>query len=879
MVKLNNVINFNKKLAKVNVTSLSMLLFNFIAIFFLIQSDAYAVIFSNSQPRIFTDVNTPAETYFGGFDMRDPRSPINSGPTSMTFTTHNLAQNQILAASGGSMGTAARGSVVNGDATITMHNTVCNFLYGGGYSEGPDVVVTGTANISVYNSQLIDIFGGGFDNGGHNGHTSVGAVKILVDHSVVQNLTGSASSVGIESQGRYAVFGDVDIAVVNGSDVTTLTGTSTSSAHIKGNLSILVENSHITDLNCVDHALLDGNLFVRIGPGALVDRLFLSTENLPKGSSLFEIDGGRVDGLFVGPYAGTLNDAKVLMKNGYVLNLDPSPRTPAGVIKNLDIFMEGGTIAWLNLAPQQGVSHNVTLHLDGGTVENLRFGNFPGANFDGIISFAKAEVKGGTIENIEPLRRGVLNSSLIFIPGGLSRVHTVENGRGLGLSNVTVQEGARTVWGLPGNRFTIEADDFDLGGTIILPSTDSTIELVVNNHLIASGGMFEFNDADRSRVTPLVVFTGNPGSSVNIIDPLSVNLDLPLSFLGTSGIVLAQATPNLADPKLFEPIIHKGLMWGDIVFDATSNTWFINNIRESKDYYGYLSVQGASNWLRQQHMITTQRRSANALLHKHDGLWVDIQAGHEKIGTNYGNSKMPWVMASAGYDYRKNINDNIAMLYGFALGIGDGHQKWTLVSKMKNRITMGLLDGYLGFSYNPIGLYGLVALQGSVSKIKTKSPGFFVNENWTEVVPTESLELGWHYAFNEFFTITPRAQMILEQTPKHSIEFCCRKNKEKIKLHRNTTVTTVAGILANYNIEWLDIHGSVDWIKGVAGTYKAHSELFNKTFKDKNNNSVLRASLGCDYIIRENMSIGITAFGDMINNKGIGGQANFSYKF
>ena len=59
MVKLNNVINFNKKLAKVNVTSLSMLLFNFIAIFFLIQSDAYAVIFSNSQPRIFTDVNTP----------------------------------------------------------------------------------------------------------------------------------------------------------------------------------------------------------------------------------------------------------------------------------------------------------------------------------------------------------------------------------------------------------------------------------------------------------------------------------------------------------------------------------------------------------------------------------------------------------------------------------------------------------------------------------------------------------------------------------------------------------------------------------------------------------------------------------------------------
>lgn len=874
MLKLINVLGLNKNLMEVKLTSFYMLLFNFIAIFFLIQFDAYAMIFSNGQPRVFVDVNQPLEDFFGGFDLRDPNSPDASGPTSMTFTTQNLVQNNINSAVGGSFGTATRGSIINGNTNIIMHNTQCNFIYGGGYSEGPDAVVTGTSNISVYNSRVIDIFGGGYDPGGHIGHTSVGGVKILVDNSEVQNLTGSSSSVGIQQQGRYAVFGNVDIAVKNGSRVTNLIGTSESSAHIKGNLSISVEQSQVDNLHCIDHAVLDGDLSLSIGNGAVVNNVFLSTESPLGGKANFDINGGFVNHLRFGPYAGTLNESTIIMKSGRINWLDITAGTPGGVLKGVDIFMEGGSIARLNLCPTQGTSLKSTLHMNGGVVENLQVGSNAGLN--GMVHFARIEARDGVIEQVEHLP-GVLNSDLVFIPGGNSTLYGVLPGGSF--SNVIVQPDARTFWGRAGNnRFVIESDNFDLGGTIVIPSAENTIELVVNNHLIAHDGIFEIIDVDRSRQTPFIVFTGNPGSSVEILQPLNAYLSLPKSFLGTSGIPLAQATPNLANSKLFSSTIHKGLIWGDISFDASSNTWFINNLRESRDYYGYLSMQGASNWLRQQHILTTQRRSAHALLNKHDGLWVDVQAGHEKIDVKLGRSKMPWVMASAGYDYRHNISEKVAMLYGFAFGFGDGHQKWTLANKIKNRLTMGLLDGYVGVSLNS-GLYGIVALQGSVNNIKTKNPGFAVDKTLTEVVPTESLELGWNYAFNELFSIMPRAQIILEQLPRHKFGFTSGIHTEEIKIRKNTTVTTLAGILANYNIERFNIHGSVDWIKGVSGTYKVHSMYFDKTFKDKNNNNVLRAALGCEFIIRENMNIGVNVFGDMIDNKGIGGQATFSYKF
>ncbi len=462
----------------------------------------------------------------------------------------------------------------------------------------------------------------------------------------------------------------------------------------------------------------------------------------------------------------------------------------------------------------------------------------------------------------------------MFLPGGNSSIYEITPGN---FGSIIVQRGARTTWGLGHQRFSISGDVVNLSGSIGV-AENSTVEIRVGDHLVINGGRFKIKTEEDNRVDPFIVFTGAPGSFVKIIDPLGIDLDASPRSLSLDRILLAQATPNIANPNIFKAQNHVGLIWSDVVFDAGINSWYLTNFQMSKSYYGYSSARSASSWLRQKHISIIQNRSVQALLDSCDGFWTDVHGGYEKIDVTAGDSKMPWFIFNIGYDERYQCNKNWSVLFGGSLGFDFGHNKWTLFNKVKNTITTGAIEGYVGLG-SELGLYSVGTVQLSVGKVRSENTGFLTTNSWTEIVPTESIELGWRCKLNDIFSITPRAQVILEQISKRTFSFYYLSDHEKITLTGSTAVTTVSGVVVACNTKLFNVSGSVDWIKGISGDYGVHSKFFDKNFNEKNDNDVVRVSLGCTIPINEHMNISANIFGDMLDNKGIGAQARFSYMF
>lgn len=59
--------------------------------------------------------------------------------------------------------------------------------------------------------------------------------------------------------------------------------------------------------------------------------------------------------------------------------------------------------------------------------------------------------------------------------------------------------------------------------------------------------------------------------------------------------------------------------------------------------------------------------------------------GYEKLDTSIGSdAKMPWVMATIGYDYLYPLPSiKTKTLYGFAFGASKGNNKWYSVNTTK----------------------------------------------------------------------------------------------------------------------------------------------------------------------------------------------------
>lgn len=94
--------------------------------------------------------------------------------------------------------------------------------------------------------------------------------------------------------------------------------------------------------------------------------------------------------------------------------------------------------------------------------------------------------------------------------------------------------------------------------------------------------------------------------------------------------------------------------------------------------------------------------------------------------------------------------------------------------------------------------------------------------------------------------------------------------------------------LVLYLIEEYDVHClgipfniqvGVDWIKDVAGDFGIKSKALKKKFKDKNDSSVARITVGLNSQLTEHFNIYCNLFVDQGDDKGIGGQLNASYKF
>lgn len=262
------------------------------------------------------------------------------------------------------------------------------------------------------------------------------------------------------------------------------------------------------------------------------------------------------------------------------------------------------------------------------------------------------------------------------------------------------------------------------------------------------------------------------------------------------------------------------------------------------------------------------------------GLWIDVQGGYEKLDTAVGKSKMPWLMACMGYDVLQPVtNHHIKTLYGFCFGLCEGHNKWSTVNNNKNAIYAGMLGGYCGLMHDS-GLYGTANMQLATSRITAKSPGFDLKHTWTDVVPTEAIELGWKYAFDKGLKITPRGQIIFEELSKHRISMTCGDDTETLN---GTLLTTMSlGLTGEYSFQGAiptNLQAGVEWIKGLSGDFGATSKVLKKKFNDKNDSSIIRTTVGVTSQIGEQFDVRCNVFADAGDDKGIGGQVTVVYAF
>lgn len=130
--------------------------------------------------------------------------------------------------------------------------------------------------------------------------------------------------------------------------------------------------------------------------------------------------------------------------------------------------------------------------------------------------------------------------------------------------------------------------------------------------LTADGGMI-IPEALVPGAPPILQFIGSSQSTLLLAKPLSFYIALSPELIGVKNIPIATTTPQFANASLFTKQNREGLIWSDLLFDSSNNTWILTDIRVSEDLYGLSSAREASNWLRQQHIWNIQRRSSRLL--------------------------------------------------------------------------------------------------------------------------------------------------------------------------------------------------------------------------------------------------------------------------
>ncbi|MBZ3893289.1 autotransporter outer membrane beta-barrel domain-containing protein [Lawsonia intracellularis] len=847
------------------------------------------------------------------------RSSFNNPNTvkgNVTLTVYNTDVERIIGA-----GISNRGLVnVTGSVNMKLENvSVTRGIYGGVYTQNGHVL--GSINMHLKNVQTPLLIGSGVSNG-PNRITVNGDINIDVEDSRIQyvNITGEVdagikgnatltvkkSTVELINSGRGNILGNLKISIAD-SNIRGLSPVDFGSS-VYGDTSINVINSQINDITLIPRAggMLVGPVTLDITSstiqniqcGPVSQNNQLNTLNVTVNTSnITNLNLGSVEGhtisttatvtdsnitnLNVGTFngLGVTENASVIINSGNITNLNVGTNVIAAATTiNSSATIHDGLIANLTLGSQgNGRTMIATANVNGGTIGLLTMGseNFiPGTR--PITELAILNMSGGLIERIIV---GNANSSTInFTPGKRSIVKTI-NGPELPYL-VNIQKGAMTQWGTKNMPFLLDTRNLILSGTLIT-SNIQLADLSITNLFVANGGTL----VPRKLIPgnqPVIQFLGGPQSLLVIHQPLKVNLSLSPKLIGSSMVPLAFVSQSFSSPDLFVKQTRSGLIWSDLEFDPTTSIWYVNNIQASQDFYSFSIARETTNWLRQQHIWTLQNRSSKLLDNEHYGLWINVQGGHESLDTSIGSkAKMPWIMATAGYDYLQQLPRlDMKALYGLAFGASKGKSKWSSVNSTKNDAELGMVSGYVGLIHNKTGLYSTLTLQLASSKLHTNSTGFYRNFKWTETTPTEALELGWKYTFNNGIKMNPRGQLIFEQTSKHHFDLGIQN--DKAILDKSQLITSSLGITVEYKLPVttpINLYAGIERIKGQSGNFAISSQSLQMKFKHDNDTSVVRATIGTNILLGEHFNIHCDIFGDKGNDKGIGGQAGFTYKF
>lgn len=817
--------------------------------------------FANGVPTVVRDVNAPADSYFGGSDSAAGPNPIAS--THLTIsTTQGFGRNALEFIVGGSLANGnGNPAVINGDVFLFVENTnTRNSIIGGSIANATPVTIGGSIFMTLRNVTAGDpIFGGSID-----------ANYFAQQQPNEDQLVGGNINVDLENVMAPAFYG---VGYANGVVPINV---------LNRNFSVAVQGDITTNIS--DSTIAD----VMLGSA-------VATDMAVGGNGTINVTNSTIGNLSASTQSDFVSPG---LTNTVTFNIGPNNRianvfaSDNGVIPHFVVNMDGsGTeIQELILGNRVPGGHVLTseLNLSQGTINNLIVGN-DFFDINGSVLRTTVNVRGGTI--------GVLTSGdsdyseLNFIPGERSTVlatNSIGNPDFATLSQVTIQQGAETSWGMSDEPFILQTNNMQLGGELFIPADGDGGVVLITNHLIANSGVITPVNMSPERELPIIGFLEPTGEVVQLTinGPLTVNLShSPELFEGiiTKPIPIAVTNSDVfGTSKLFVEHNTKGLIWSDIMFNPQDKTWYLTNFRGSEDFYGFSAAREASNWLRQQHIWSLQRRSNKLLDHGVDGLWMNVQGGYEKLDAAIGDAKMPWVMASLGYDFIHKLSDlySLKALYGFGFGFATGKNKWNTTNSTTNNIYMGLVGAYVGLMHEETGIYGTISGQFATNRTKTKCTGFDENYNWKENVPTEAVEIGWKWTIDEF-KINPRGQVIFEQLSKH--HFSLSQEGDTVILDKEFLTTTVLGIAGEYDLELgnkiIKLQASVDWIKGVAGDFAAKSEVLNIKFKDKNDTSTFRGTLGASAQLLENFEVHLDVFGDLGNDKGIGGQVGATYRF
>lgn len=887
--------------------------------------------FFNGQPTVVKDIIESTGMYFGGYDSNGMPLITEIGSTDLTITTEGTPLNVFKAAFGGGLTQLGQYNTINGDVKLTIQNTELQTLGGGshiGFTGGGHILIKGSVNMFATNCTVKRLLIGGsstsFANVINTGQIA-GSINMFLTNVFTPTLLGVGDVPGIEAN-HIAVAKDVNITATD-SNLTDIYLTSNiKNVNVGGNVTFTANNSTITNLFGSGSSDIFGNLTMNIGPGSKVTSLFATQDGTVYGTTSITLKKAMVNNLVLGSSStGTLLKPVTLIVTdstvntvscGHFFNPSPLPEcnvivnsgaiktislggginnivkttatindglvntlfvgsTGAGCIGTATAIIRGGTVEDLTLGSNlTGQTINAIADINGGTIGRLMIGaETPGT---GITNLAVTNIAGGWINNIVTGHAG--NSVINFTPGKKSYVKTSITGPNL-VEEVNIQKNARTEWGMPKNDFTLETKDFVFSGTLMLPHNTTT--LYIEETFVADGGTIIPKALTPETKTASIHITGSPQANLIIKNPLHANFSASPELIGHSMIPLIQVTPTFASHDLFVKKSRSGLVWADFEFQPASNTWFVNNIRASEDFYAFSTAREASSWLRQQHVLGIQARSNTLLENGNDGLWIDVQGGYEKFDTSIGNdAKMPWLMASMGYDYLQELSSaKMKALYGFGVGATRGRDKWqSSYNTTKNTIEIGMASAYFGLIHST-GLYSTLTAQIATSRIHTKCSGFYKEFKWTETTPTEAVELGWQYAYDNGFRINPRGKVIFEQTSKH--RFSLPYKNDNATLNKSHLTTTVLGLAGAYHLQSapIDFQASFDWIRGLFGDFAIQSRILDMKFKHSHNANAFRASLKVNTQLIEHFDIHCNVFGEVGDDKGVGGQIGATYTF